>query len=66
MFLAMLWQASLEDQDQAQQVQQLQHQEEVLKKCLKAVKCILQSATIISVWDPSSTMVGRTSDKAAG
>nr|KAF6457064.1 hypothetical protein HJG63_011644 [Rousettus aegyptiacus] len=42
MFLAVLWQASLEVQDQALRVQQLHHQEEALEKRLVAAECILQ------------------------
>lgn len=43
MFLAVLWQASLEVQDQVQWVQQLQRQEEALERWLVAANCLLQS-----------------------
>lgn len=42
MSLAMLWQASLEVQSLAQQVQQLKHQEEALERWLVAAECMLQ------------------------
>ncbi|ELK05812.1 hypothetical protein PAL_GLEAN10017291 [Pteropus alecto] len=55
MFLAVLWQASLEAQDQVQWVQQLQHQEAALERGLVAVEHMVQDpeGSLPSSWSGS-------------